>query len=90
MLILPLARGERHPIREYLRAGVPVVIATDDEGVARSDLTNVYSQRAVEEQGLDLRAAQAGLQNLIEYSFLPRDEKARQRLATAFERFEAI
>src|SRR5690606_8079111 len=31
-------RGARHPFRQYLRAGVPVVIATDDEGVSRSDL----------------------------------------------------
>ena len=44
-------RGSRHPMRQLLRAGVPVVLATDDEGVSRSDLTNEY-QRAVEEHGL--------------------------------------
>jgi adenosine deaminase len=83
-------RGDRHPIRGYLRAGVPVVIATDDEGVARSDLTNEY-QRAVEEQGLNYAQLKEISRNSIEYSFLPRDEKARVRraLETAFERFES-
>jgi hypothetical protein len=83
-------RGERHPIREYLRAGVPVVIATDDEGVARSDLTNEY-QRAVEEQGLTYGQLKQISRNSIEYSFLVRDEKARvqRALESAFERFEA-
>ena len=83
-------RGERHPIREYLRAGVPVVIATDDEGVARSDLTNEY-QRAVEEQGLSYAQLKEISRNSVEYAFLPAGEKARVRraLETAFERFEA-
>lgn len=57
-LILGL-RGARHPLRQFLRAGVPVVIATDDEGVARSDLTNEY-QRAVEEQGLGYPGREKG------------------------------
>ena len=83
-------RGERHPIREYLRAGVPVVIATDDEGVARSDLTNEY-QRAVEEQGVNYAQLKEISRNSVEYSFLPAGEKARVRraLETSFERFEA-
>ena len=44
-------RGPRHPLRTYLRAGVPVVLTTDDEGVSRTDLTNEY-QRAVEEHAV--------------------------------------
>ena len=83
-------RGSRHPLRHFLRAGVPVVIATDDEGVARSDLTNEY-QRAVEEQGLDYAALKRISRNSIEYSFLPDGEKAdiMSRLDAAFARFEA-
>ena len=83
-------RGSRHPLRHILRAGVPVVIATDDEGVARSDLTNEY-QRAVEEQGLDYAALKQISRNSIEYSFLPAREKAdvMTRLDAAFARFEA-
>jgi adenosine deaminase len=83
-------RGDRHPMRQYLRAGVPVVIATDDEGVARSDLTNEY-QRAVEEQGLSYAELKEVSRNSIEYSFLPAEGKAsvRQELETAFVRFES-
>jgi adenosine deaminase len=83
-------RGERHPLRQYLRAGVPVVIATDDEGVARSDLTNEY-QRAVEEQGLSYRQLKEVSRNSIEYSFLSAEQKSRVRteLEAAFERFES-
>ena len=81
-------RGPRHPLRQYLRAGVPVVIATDDEGVARSDLTNEY-QRAVEEQGFSYSELKQVSRNSIDYSFLPAEEKARVRreLEAAFERF---
>ena len=83
-------RGKTHPLRQYIRAGVPVVIATDDEGVARSDLTNEY-QRAVEEHGLSYGQLKDISRNSIEYSFLPEVEKARERqgLGAAFERFES-
>lgn len=83
-------RGERHPLREYLRAGVPVVLATDDEGVARSDLTNEY-QRAVEEQGSTYMELKQLSRNSIEFSFLGSEEKARARkkLEAAFDTFES-
>jgi len=83
-------RGEKHPLRQYLRAGVPVVISTDDEGVARSDLTNEY-QRAVEEHGVSYRELKEISRNSIEYSFLPAEEKRRIRteLEAAFARFES-
>jgi hypothetical protein len=83
-------RGARHPLRQYLRAGVPVVLATDDEGVARSDLTNEY-QRAVEEQGVSYRELKEMSRNSVEYSFLPPDARTRVRrqLEAAFARFES-
>jgi hypothetical protein len=83
-------RGPRHPLRQFLRAGVPVVIATDDEGIARSDLTNEY-QRAVEEHGLSYTELKEISRNSIEYSFLPAETKSRvrQRLEAAFASFEA-
>jgi hypothetical protein len=83
-------RGPAHPFRQYLRAGVPIVIATDDEGVARSDLTNEY-QRAVQEQGVTYRELKTISRNSIEYSFLASDAKARIRrqLEAAFAKFEA-
>lgn len=35
-------RGEEHPLPVYLRYGVPVALASDDEGVSRSDMTHEY------------------------------------------------
>jgi adenosine deaminase len=83
-------RGATHPLRQYLRAGVPVVICTDDEGVARSDITNEY-QRVVEEHGVSYAELKQMSRNGIEYSFLPTEEKARmkRRLTAAFAAFEA-
>ncbi len=63
-------RGATHPFRQYLKAGVPVAIATDDEGVARSDITHEY-QRAVEEQGATYAELKRISRNSAEYSFLP-------------------
>ena len=82
-------RGSRHPLRQLLRAGVPVVLATDDEGVSRSDLTNEY-QRAVEEHGLSYPQIKQISLNSIDYSFLPPDEKSRltAKLRAAFAEFE--
>jgi hypothetical protein len=47
-------RGREHPLRAYMRAGVPVALSTDDEGVSRIDLTHEY-RRAVTQQGLFYR-----------------------------------
>lgn len=61
--------GKRHPFRHYLKAGVPVVIATDDEGVARSDITNEY-QLAVEQHGLTYAEIKKISMDSLEYGFL--------------------
>jgi len=42
-------KGAQHPLALYRAAGVPVVLATDDAGVSRGDLTQEYV-RAVTEQ----------------------------------------
>jgi len=63
-------RGATHPFRQYMKAGVPVAIATDDEGVARSDITHEY-QRAAEEQGATYAELKRISRNSAEYSFLP-------------------
>lgn len=63
-------RGADHPFMQYLNAGVPVVIATDDEGVSRSDVAHEY-QRAVETYGLSYFDLKRLSRNSLEYSFLP-------------------
>jgi adenosine deaminase len=64
--------GKRHPLRHYLKAGVAVVIATDDEGVARSDITNEY-QQAVEQHGLSYAELKKISLDSLEYGFLAGD-----------------
>jgi hypothetical protein len=61
--------GKQHPLRLYLRSGVPVVLATDDPGVARTDMTTEW-QRAVEEHGATYAELKRFARNSIEYSFL--------------------
>lgn len=63
-------KGDRHPLPIYLRFGVPVAIATDDEGVSRSDMTREY-HRAVETYQLSYRELKKIARNSIAYSFLP-------------------
>ncbi|MCC4598110.1 adenosine deaminase [Xanthomonas campestris pv. phormiicola] len=65
-------KGVQHPLSMYLRAGVPLVLSTDDAGVSRSDLTHEY-QRAVQEQGLDYPALKQIARNALRYAFLPGD-----------------
>lgn len=62
-------KGKHHPMRLYMKHGVPIVLATDDPGVSRGDMTTEY-QRAVEDQGANYRELKRFARNSIEYSFL--------------------
>lgn len=62
--------GKQHPLHDYMRAGVPVALATDDEGVARSDMTQEFL-RGVEEQELDYRQLKRMARTGLEHAFLP-------------------
>jgi len=63
-------RGDEHPLPLYLEAGVPVTLATDDEGVARIDLTNEYLRAALT-YDLGYRELKAMARNSLAHSFLP-------------------
>ncbi|AVQ05516.1 TPA: adenosine deaminase [Xanthomonas vasicola pv. zeae] len=63
-------KGAAHPLALYLRAGVPVVLSTDDAGVSRADMTHEY-QRAMQEQGIDYPTLKQLARNGLSYSFLP-------------------
>ena len=82
-------KGSRHPLRTYLKYGVPVALVTDDAGVSRSTLTLEY-RKAVEEQGIDYRTLKRMARNSIEYSFAEAPVKARLKteLDAAFLAFE--
>lgn len=63
-------KGERHPLATYIEYGVPVALATDDEGVARSEITREYL-KAAEEHGLGYVRLKAMARNSLHYAFLP-------------------
>jgi len=63
-------RGRVHPLAMYLKAGVPVALSTDDEGVSRSEMTHEY-KRAVTDQGLDYSTLKKMARTSLEHSFLP-------------------
>ena len=63
-------KGQDHPLPDYLAAGVPVVLASDDEGISRIDLSNEYV-RAATGYGLGYRQLKQLSRNSLEYSFLP-------------------
>ena len=65
-------KGAEHPVHDYLDHGVPVALATDDQGVARSSLAAEYVRAAADQQ-LDYRTLKAMARASIEYSFLPGD-----------------
>ncbi|HLQ51944.1 MAG TPA: hypothetical protein VK129_10630, partial [Terriglobales bacterium] len=62
--------GARHPLPVYMRYGVPVALATDDEGVSRSSMTQEY-QRAAETYDLSYKELKKMARNSLAYSFLP-------------------
>jgi adenosine deaminase len=62
-------RGAAHPLHLYLSHGVPVTLATDDEGVLRSDITLEYI-RAVQDQGLGYIALKNMARNSLEHAFV--------------------
>src|SRR6202166_1979144 len=62
--------GDDHPLPAYMKYGVPVAISSDDEGVARSDMTHEYL-RAVEGYRLPYPELKRMTRQSIEHSFLP-------------------
>jgi len=61
--------GNDHPLARYLAAGVPVALATDDQGVSRSSLTGEHV-RAVTAQGVDYRALKKMARASLHYAFV--------------------
>jgi adenosine deaminase len=61
--------GEEDPLPVYLRYGVPVALATDDEGVSRTDMTHEYV-RAAETYHLTYAGLKRMARQSLEYSFL--------------------
>jgi hypothetical protein len=70
-LILGIS-GSRHPLATYLEYGVPVALATDDEGVSRSELSLEFL-KAAEEQGLGYLQLKTMARNSLQFAFIAGD-----------------
>jgi adenosine deaminase len=68
-LILGIS-GKDHPLPMYRWFGVPIALATDDEGVSRINLTNEYF-RATQAYDLKYADLKTMVRASIEHSFLP-------------------
>lgn len=63
-------KGNDHPFMLYRKAGVPVALSTDDEGVSRIDLTHEFV-RAADTYPLSYHDLKLMVRTSIEHSFLP-------------------
>jgi adenosine deaminase len=63
-------QGADHPVNLYRHHGVPIALATDDQGVLRIDMTHEYV-RAIREQGFTYADLKQSARASLEYAFLP-------------------
>ena len=82
--------GRNNVLPIYLRNHVPIALATDDEGVTRSELTDSF-ERAVLGYGIDYPTLKTFAENSIRYAFVDPATKREleARLAAEFRAFEA-
>ncbi|HEY9631146.1 MAG TPA: hypothetical protein V6C84_27970 [Coleofasciculaceae cyanobacterium] len=61
-------QGQEHPFQQYWAAGVPIALASDDEGISRIDLSNEFLVAALR-YNLGYRDLKRLARNSLEYSF---------------------
>lgn len=76
--ILKIKENE-HPVSLYYKAGVPIVISTDDAGILRTSLTRQYVLLAKRYPFVSYKAIKQMVYNSITYSFIE-DEKVKTQL----------
>lgn len=69
----------KHPILQFFRAGVPIVISTDDAGVLRSNMTHQYVLLANRYREISYKDIKGFIRNSIAYSFI-KDKKLKDAL----------
>jgi adenosine deaminase len=62
-------RGEQHPLATYIQYGVPVALATDDEGVARSEISREFL-KAAEDHGLGYVQLKTMARTSLQFAFI--------------------
>lgn len=63
--------GDEHPLPIYMKNSVPVALATDDEGVSRSDMTHEYLRAVETYDSISYRDLKRMARLSLEHSFLP-------------------
>src|SRR5437763_16397367 len=61
--------GSQHPLATYMQYGVPVALATDDEGVSRSEISREFL-KAAEDQGLGYVQLKMMTRNSLQHAFI--------------------
>jgi hypothetical protein len=61
--------NDEHPFMKYWKAGVPLTLASDDEGISRIDLSNEYIL-ATQRYKLGYKDLKVLARNSLEYSFI--------------------
>lgn len=84
-------KGNDHPFPLYLKAGVPLVISTDDPGILRTNLAEQYSLLE-NRYKVDYFGIKKLVRNSISYSFAPIDTKNKLMAAVnkKFREFEQL
>ena len=62
-------RGAEHPLSTYIQYGVPVALATDDEGVARSEISREFL-KAAEDHGLGYLQLKTMARTSLQFAFI--------------------
>jgi adenosine deaminase len=62
-------KGPDHPLATYLQYGVAAALATDDEGVSRSEISREFL-KAAQEQWLDYAQLKTMARNSLTYAFI--------------------
>jgi adenosine deaminase len=62
-------RGDQHPMATYIQYGVPVALATDDEGVSRSEISREFL-KAAEDHGLGYLQLKTMARNSLQFAFV--------------------
>lgn len=68
-------KDSEHPIKLYHKAGVPIIISTDDPGILRTSLTEQYALATLR-YGFSYEEIKLFVQNSITYAFLADADKA--------------
>lgn len=83
-------KDSEHPILLYHKAGVPIIISTDDPGILRTSLTEQYTLATLR-YGFSYPEIKEFVNNSIRYGFLGYEDKEqlKSELENLFKDFEA-